>query len=153
MITDKSGNIFRRFIPEKKIGDLRSQCVPLTVSIMIARSGDGCVLVYNRFKKHWELPGGFIDAAESPEAAAGREMMEETGYLVPETVFLGVMNFYAADRVRDEYAAVYLAKYDNAHEFAPNAEISDLAIAEDMSQVEGHISELDLALLAALNNE
>jgi len=153
MITDRSGNIFKGFFPEVKISDLTRQCLPLTVSIMVSQTEDGYVLVYNRFKQHWELPGGFIDEGESPAEAAVREMEEETGYLVSEAQFFGVMKFYAAGRGRDEYAAVYLAKYNNAHEFIPNAEASGLTIYGDRSKIEGHISELDQALLKILNKE
>lgn len=36
-----------------------------------------------------EIPGGMIDAGESPQAAAGRELLEETGYSAGEVLFLG----------------------------------------------------------------
>ncbi len=153
MITDRSGNIFKELIPATKIRDLTSQYLPLTVSLMISQAEDGCVLVYNRFKRHWELPGGFIDEGESPEEAAVREMQEETGHLVSETRFFGIMKFYTASRGRDEYAAVYLAKYSDAQKFIPSPETSDLIIYGDRSQIEGHISELDIALLEMLNKE
>ena len=37
-----------------------------TFAVVIARSADGVVLVFNRYRKVWELPGGLIDAGESP---------------------------------------------------------------------------------------
>jgi len=39
-----------------------------------------------------EIPGGIVDAGESPGAAAIRECEEETGYLATETHSLGVLN-------------------------------------------------------------
>lgn len=36
-----------------------------------------------------EIPGGMIDGDESPETAARRELLEETGYSAEEFVFLG----------------------------------------------------------------
>lgn len=36
-----------------------------------------------------ELPGGFVDAGESPENAARREFQEETGYEVERMTYLG----------------------------------------------------------------
>ena len=36
-----------------------------------------------------EIPGGMIDEAEDPEAAARRELLEETGFTAEEFVFLG----------------------------------------------------------------
>lgn len=40
------------------------------------------VMVKNRSRGGWEMPGGAIEPAETIEAAAKREFMEETGYAV-----------------------------------------------------------------------
>jgi len=44
----------------------------------------------NRFE--WQLPGGWIDRAESPEQAARREVFEETGLQLQEVRFVGITN-------------------------------------------------------------
>jgi len=54
------------------------------VAVAIVRSGDGRVLLAERRPDqiaggHWELPGGKIEPGETPEAAVGRELAEETG--------------------------------------------------------------------------
>lgn len=36
-----------------------------------------------------EIPGGMVDAGEAPEAAARRELLEETGYASERFVYLG----------------------------------------------------------------
>ncbi|MBK6624840.1 MAG: NUDIX hydrolase [Chitinophagaceae bacterium] len=36
-----------------------------------------------------ELPGGFIEKAETPEAGIARELQEETGYTFKEIILLG----------------------------------------------------------------
>lgn len=43
-------------------------------------------------KGHWTVPGGFMDATETPETAAIRECMEETGLQVRLTGLLDVVS-------------------------------------------------------------
>lgn len=40
----------------------------------------------------WQLPGGWINSGESPQQAARREVIEETGLLLRELRFVGVTN-------------------------------------------------------------
>jgi 8-oxo-dGTP diphosphatase len=51
------------------------------VGVLVVDAGK--VLLVERaaepFKGYWDIPGGFLDAAEGPAEAARREMLEETG--------------------------------------------------------------------------
>jgi 8-oxo-dGTP diphosphatase len=51
-----------------------------TVDVVILLPGDRVVLVERRNEPFgWAIPGGFVDVGETAEAAAVREMKEETG--------------------------------------------------------------------------
>jgi 8-oxo-dGTP diphosphatase len=73
-------------------------------AVMIARSGDGVVLVFNRYRAVWELPGGFIDAGESPLQGAERELSEEAGCAADNSVWLGIVE---VDDGRAHFGAVF----------------------------------------------
>jgi len=51
-----------------------------------------------------ELPGGNIDTDESPETAAGRELLEETGYQAKEIFrFKSAINWFDPSTIRSFY--------------------------------------------------
>ena len=54
-----------------------------TGSGVLFRDGAGRVLLVEpTYKDHWEVPGGCVEADESPHAAAAREANEELGLVV-----------------------------------------------------------------------
>ena len=47
----------------------------------------------------WQLPGGWIEIGESPQQAAQREVLEETGLSLVEPQFVGITsNLFAAGK-------------------------------------------------------
>ena len=47
----------------------------------------------------WQLPGGWIEIGESPQQAARREVVEETGLLLRDLRFIGTTsNVFSADK-------------------------------------------------------
>jgi 8-oxo-dGTP diphosphatase len=74
-------------VPEHAFGALPAP----EFAIVVARARHGVVLVLNRVRQVWELPGGFIDAGESPRQAAVRELAEEAGCVARDTRWLGMV--------------------------------------------------------------
>jgi 8-oxo-dGTP pyrophosphatase MutT (NUDIX family) len=64
-----------------------------------------------------EIPGGMVDEGESPRAAAERELLEETGYLAPQTIALGKARPNPA--IQHNWIHLFLAR-DVSHQRAPH---------------------------------
>jgi 8-oxo-dGTP diphosphatase len=96
------------------------------VALVVARH-EGCtLLVFNRWRKQWELPGGMIDPDETPRQAAIREFVEETGQPAPKVAYGGVATFRLMPDRRLEYAAVYVAELPGRAPFVANNEVEQL---------------------------
>lgn len=89
----------RRFdVQTHQDAELRPAAVALV--ILSDESGAACFVLTRRaarmraHKGQWALPGGRIDAGESPEDAARRELREEVGLDLPESSVLGRLDDY-----------------------------------------------------------
>jgi 8-oxo-dGTP diphosphatase len=82
-----------------------------TVDVVISLPGDRVVLVARRFEPlGWALPGGFVDQGETVEAAAVREVREETGLTVTLTDLLWVYSDPGRDARRQTMSTVFLGR-------------------------------------------
>jgi 8-oxo-dGTP diphosphatase len=94
-------------------------------AVVIAAGPGGVVLVHNRYRQVWELPGGFIDAGETAEAAARRELAEEAGCEAQTLEWLGIVE---VDDGRRHHGAVFRGRVSSVPATMINDEIDGIAL-------------------------
>jgi ADP-ribose pyrophosphatase YjhB (NUDIX family) len=101
-----------------------------TVGVLIVE--DGRLLLVKRaihpYYGYWDVPGGFLEADELPEAAALREVREETGLEIALTRTLGFgLDYYVvgADDVGHYSLVVYFDAHPTGGSLSLNAESSE----------------------------
>lgn len=97
---------------------------PLPAALLALWCDGRVLLVHDRYRQSWELPGGMIEPGETPRAAALRELLEETGQIPQGPVrFVGLAHFLLGPERRTEYLALYTGRTAAPRPFEPNDEI------------------------------
>ncbi|HEX6473152.1 MAG TPA: NUDIX hydrolase [Streptosporangiaceae bacterium] len=124
LVVDSDGNELLEFVAGSEDDlDRLDPAIPLPLALVVARHEGRTLLVLNRRRRQWELPGGMIDPGETPRAAAVREFVEETGHPAPPVAYRGVATFRLIPDRRLEYAAVYAADLPRRVPFTANDEV------------------------------
>lgn len=88
----------------------------VTVDCVVFDDRDRLLLIRRRhppFEGQFALPGGFVDYGERAEAAARRELMEETGLVAKELRLVGVYSDPARDPRGHTIGIAYLTNVED----------------------------------------
>ncbi|WP_301184525.1 NUDIX hydrolase [Streptomyces sp. NL15-2K] len=126
---------------------------PLTAALVAIWHADRVLMVFDRFRQGWELPGGRVEKGESPRQAATRELLEESGQEPDGPLrFIGYAGFVLAPDQRAEYAALFAGRTTDIREFQDNEEIEAIRWWNLREAIPGRVQRLD-AYLAGLTRE
>lgn len=111
----------------------------LGAGVLVTDEQDRVLLVQPTYKPNWEIPGGCVEAAESPPAAARRECQEELGCVIDMGRLLVVehqtvdgrdstMFLYDAGRVPSSIALTLPPAELRSFRFCPEAELGELVV-------------------------
>ncbi|MFE6489157.1 NUDIX hydrolase [Streptomyces sp. NPDC057757] len=151
LATDDRGNALLAFTSEKEATPPRD--APLPAALVALWCAGRVLMVFDRDRQSWELPGGRIEQGESPRQAALRELLEESGQ-EPEGPlrFVGYAKFVLAPDQRVEYLSVFAGHCAGVRDFQSNEETTAIHWWDLLEALPGDVQRLDayLAELARL---
>ena len=117
--------------PDGLISDLRILDGP-AAAVMVPVFEDGTTVLVRQWRhswgeSSWEVPAGTLNARETPEACAERELVEETGLRARRWTALGTARGTAVATIRFH---LFLAQELERVERAPEAAEADMVLRE-----------------------
>ncbi|NLG25250.1 MAG: NUDIX domain-containing protein [Clostridiales bacterium] len=76
--------------------------------VIFARFRGQWLFVRHKNRDTWEQPGGHVEPGEAPDAAARRELYEETGAI--DFTLRPLFDYWASDEDSSSFGAVFLAE-------------------------------------------
>jgi len=125
-VRDDAGNVLVdvRFVAESDLG-IWEHRLPMPASLIVVRFADSVLMVFDSWRRQWELPGGMREPGETARQAAVRELAEETGIRSVDLDFVAVVEWDLRRPRRREYAAIYRTDL----QVAPQLVVNDEALA------------------------
>jgi 8-oxo-dGTP pyrophosphatase MutT (NUDIX family) len=131
-----------RFATEEELAHL---AVP--ASLVVVAHANTVLMMFDSWRKQWELPGGTREPGETTRQAAVRELREETGIQLVDLTLAAVADFDLTKPERRELLAVYRVRLQVVPRLTANDEALDFRwwspskpVSEDMSPLDAEIS-------------
>lgn len=145
-VEQADGCVLRRFEQASDADlDRLDPAIPLPAALVVVWHAGECLLVFNRYRQAWELPGGMIDPGESARDAAVRELWEESGQRASEIVLAGVAEVWYDPAQRLEHLALYRGTAAARAPFVENDEMTQSRWWNPGDPLDG-LQEIDAAL-------
>lgn len=125
-LRDDAGNVLLRVVADGAGSQRSDASVPCPLALVVVELDGRILMGLNRWRGTWELPGGMIEAGESPGEAALRELAEETGVALDSVELTGYASFVLAPDQRREDAAVFSRTLLEPVEPVPSDELVEL---------------------------
>ncbi|MCM3639076.1 NUDIX hydrolase [Sporosarcina luteola] len=117
----------------------------LAGSFAVIKCDEKFLLCYNTWRKQWELPAGNREENETPKECAIRELYEETGQIVSDLEFKGLLKVKNLSNDEVKYNPIYFNTLDELQPFQENSETSVIKLW-NLKELVGYVDEVDIKI-------
>ncbi|NGP46926.1 NUDIX hydrolase [Bacillaceae bacterium SIJ1] len=116
---------------------------PIAGSYAVVKYDDKYLICYNTLRNQWELPAGKREQNETPKKCAIRELYEETGQVVSDLEFKGLLKVKNIMTGKIKFNPVFHTTSVELQPFKENDETSEIKLW-DLKEKIGLIDSVDV---------